>query len=193
NSLFEQVFEYNGFSRADTTASPGASASAGAPSLAALTDAVTLDEVSRADRTVAGPGGRAIGWLLPVAAAGAVLGVWTSRRRPRGDPLRAATLLWTAWLLVDVASFTATDTINAYYLAALTPPVAALTGIAVATWSTFRGTVARGRGDRDWPVPGRCVHRTPWRPRSRRCRPGRPGRGHHRDHCRAGRPVRHTI
>jgi len=146
NSLFEQVFEYNGFSRADTTASPGASASAGAPSLAALTDAVTLDEVSRADRTVAGPGGRAIGWLLPVAAAGAVLGVWTSRRRPRGDPLRAATLLWTAWLLVDVASFTATDTINAYYLAALTPPVAALTGIAVATWSTFRGTVAARLG-----------------------------------------------
>jgi 4-amino-4-deoxy-L-arabinose transferase-like glycosyltransferase len=141
DSLFEQVFEYNGFSRADTTdgatAGPTLSVTAGAPSLAALTQAVTLDPYPRADRTVAGPGGRAIGWLLPVAAAGAVLGMWASRRRPWADPLRAATLLWTAWLLVDIAAFTVTDTINAYYLAALTPPIAALTGIAAATATSF--------------------------------------------------------
>lgn len=57
----------------------------------------------------------------------------TSWRRPRGDPLRAACLLWVVWLAGDVAAFAATNTINAYYLGALTPPVAALTGIGIVT------------------------------------------------------------
>jgi 4-amino-4-deoxy-L-arabinose transferase-like glycosyltransferase len=99
----------------------------------------TLDNGSRADRVVAGAGGRAIGWLLPVAAAGLLVGLLTTWRRPRGDPLRAACLLWGTWLAIDIVAFVATNTINAYYLGALTPPIAALSGIGVrAAWQRNR-------------------------------------------------------
>jgi 4-amino-4-deoxy-L-arabinose transferase-like glycosyltransferase len=143
DSLFEQVFVYNGFGRADP--SPGGSLSSAALPLPRL-QAVTLDSGSRADRLVAGAGGRDIGWLLPVAAVGLVAGAVVSRRRPRGDPLRAACLLWTLWLVADMAAFAVTDTINAYYLAALAPPIGALTGMGVAlAWPALRGAPRRAR------------------------------------------------
>jgi hypothetical protein len=129
DSVFEQVFVYNGFGRADTTKTP----TAGAQTLRSLAESATLDADSKPDRSVAGTGGRAIGWLLPLAAVGLFAGLRTSRGRPRSDPLRAATLAWAAWLIIDLLAFSTVDTINAYYLAALTPPIAALTGIAVTT------------------------------------------------------------
>jgi hypothetical protein len=91
---------------------------------------------------ISGAGGRDAGYLLPAACAALAVGLVTTRRRPRGDPLRAACVLWGWWLLVDVAAFLAVDTINAYYLAALAPATGALVGIGfelVATsWSTDR-------------------------------------------------------
>ena len=135
DSVFEQVFEYNGFSRADALPAGGVKDS----QAVATIRLATLDDGSRADRVVAGAGGRAIGWLLPVAVAGLLAGLITTRRRPRGDPLRAACLLYGTWLAVDIVAFVATDTINAYYLGALTPPIAALSGIGVAiAWQHLR-------------------------------------------------------
>ena len=136
DSLFEQVFEYNGFSRADTPLSTPVTD----PRTVATLRLATLDNGSRADRVVAGAGGRDIGWLLPLAAAGLVAGLLRTRRRSRGDPLRAACLLWGTWLAVDIGAFLVTNTINAYYLGALTPPIAALAGIGVDTaWQALRG------------------------------------------------------
>ncbi len=122
DSVYSQVFEYNGFSRADNTPVP-------VGSIFAPIRAVTLDEGSRAQRVVSGAGGRDAGYLLPVAAVSLLAGLLLTRRRSRTDPLRAACVLWGWWLLVDVAAFLAVDTINAYYLAALAPATGALVGI----------------------------------------------------------------
>jgi 4-amino-4-deoxy-L-arabinose transferase-like glycosyltransferase len=126
DSLFEQVFDYNGFARADATGNDGGS---GSGSLERVINAVTLDARSRVDRTVAGPGGRAIGWLLPAALGGIVIGFAANRGASRTDPERAATILWGGWLAIDITAFTISNSINAYYLAALAPPIAALVGI----------------------------------------------------------------
>src|SRR5580658_5090374 len=129
DSLFAQVFEYNGFSRADNPETLPTNVGHIPVGLA------TLDRGSRADRVVAAAGGRDIGWLLPLAVAGLLVGLVSTRRRPRGDPLRAACLLWGTWLVIDIVAFVTTNTINAYYLGALTPPIAALSAIAVgAAW-----------------------------------------------------------
>jgi 4-amino-4-deoxy-L-arabinose transferase-like glycosyltransferase len=122
DSVYAQVFEYNGFGRAN-------SSSLSIGGVFTPIRAVTLDEGSRVQRVISGAGGRDAGYLLPVAMAALAFGLVTTRRRPRTDPLRAACLLWGWWLLVDVAAFLAVDTINAYYLAALAPPTGALVGI----------------------------------------------------------------
>jgi 4-amino-4-deoxy-L-arabinose transferase-like glycosyltransferase len=127
DSLFAQVFEYNGFSRADSPSTLPTNVAHISVGLA------TLDNGSRADRVVAAAGGRDIGWLLPLAAAGLLAGLYATRRRRPGDPLRAACLLWGTWLVIDIGAFVTTNTINAYYLGALTPPIAALSAIAVAS------------------------------------------------------------
>ena len=122
DSVYEQVFVYNGFGR--TSQSP-----LDVGGIFASIRLVTLDQGSRAQRVISGAGGRDAGYLLPAAAAALAGGLVASRRRPRTDPLRAACLLWGWWLLVDVAAFLAVDTINAYYLAALAPSTGALVGI----------------------------------------------------------------
>lgn len=124
DSVYTQVFEYNGFGR--TKSSPLSVGGVFTPLLA-----VTLDKGSRAQRVISGAGGRDAGYLLPVAIAALVAGLVTTRRRLRTDPQRAACVLWGWWLLADTAAFLAVDTINAYYLAALAPATGALVGIGV--------------------------------------------------------------
>jgi 4-amino-4-deoxy-L-arabinose transferase-like glycosyltransferase len=124
DSVYAQVFEYNGLGRANT--SPVSAGGVFTPILA-----VTLDQGSRAQRVISGAGGRDAGYLLPVAGASLLAGLVITRRRPRTDPLRAACLLWGWWLLADGAAFLAVDTINAYYLAALAPATGALIGVGV--------------------------------------------------------------
>jgi 4-amino-4-deoxy-L-arabinose transferase-like glycosyltransferase len=122
DSVYEQVFQYNGFGRANS--SPLSIGGVFRP-----VHAVTLDEGSRAQRVISGAGGRDAGYLLPLAAVSLLAGLVLTRRRPRTDPLRAACVLWGCWLLIDVAAFLTVDTINAYYLAALAPASGALLGI----------------------------------------------------------------
>jgi len=85
--------------------------------------------------------------LIPAAAAVALWGLASRRRRPRGDPLRACFVLWGVWLVTLFAVFSAITTINAYYTAALSPPVAAIIGAgAAAAWSGERNAVTRPVG-----------------------------------------------
>ena len=86
------------------------------------------------------------GWLLPAAITGAI-GVLVSRRgRGRRDPLRAAVVLWGGWWLVLAVFFSAGTYINAYYVAALVPAVAALCGTGIAAC-----------GPRPWRVTVRLI------------------------------------
>ena len=88
--------------------------------------------------------GRDTGWLIPAAGVIAVWGIASRRRQPRRDPLRACFVLWGGWLATLFAVFSAITTINAYYTAALSPPVAALIGAGVvAAWSPERTPIAR--------------------------------------------------
>ncbi len=134
NSVFSQVFLYNGADRltGNTLDQPGCSP------VPASVDGTT----SAHPETVAvprGPGrflngtfGTDSDWML-LPAAVALVGIVIARRRePRTDPVRAATLLWAAWLFLTWSFFASSHFINSYYLAALAPPIAALCGMGLA-------------------------------------------------------------
>lgn len=71
------------------------------------------------------------GWLLPFSLSGLALLVAASRPRlPLTKPHRDA-LLWGSWLLIQVIFFSIATFYHAYYMAMLTPAVAALTGFGV--------------------------------------------------------------
>jgi 4-amino-4-deoxy-L-arabinose transferase-like glycosyltransferase len=70
------------------------------------------------------------------------LGVLIFRRREgRRDPLRAAVVLWGGWWLILAVFLSVGTFINAYYIAALVPAVAALCGAGIAAC-----------GPRPWPA-----------------------------------------
>jgi 4-amino-4-deoxy-L-arabinose transferase-like glycosyltransferase len=97
-----------------------------------LLNAETFGIKSSWHRLLSGPFAADGGWLLPAAVAGA-LGVLVSRRRQgRRDPLRAAVVLWGGSWVVLAVFFSAGTYLNAYYVAALVPAVAALCGTGVA-------------------------------------------------------------
>ena len=122
NSLFEQVFVYNGLGRVGEASPLQVLAGQGI-------GLVTVGGAPSPVRLFVGDLGHEIGWLLPLALAVAVAGVVDARGRPRTDRLRAGYLLWGTWLVVLGAAFSATSTINGYYTAALAPAVAGIVGI----------------------------------------------------------------
>ena len=129
DSLYQQVFVYNGFGRVSTS-TPGLTAGTGNGSFTALVD-FRLPGTPGAGRLLTGAGGRDIGWLVPLSLVAGATALVSRRRRPRGDPLRAAALLWGTWLVVDLVAFSVLSGINAYYLAALAPAVGGLCGVGV--------------------------------------------------------------
>ena len=142
NSVYEQVFVYNGLGRfGDQTPlqllagqSLGVGSALGTPAAAP-------------GRLLQGGLGRDTGWLLPAALIIAGWGIASRRRRARGDPLGSCFVLWGGWLVTLAVTFSLTTTINAYYTAALTPAVAALIGAGVAAaWSGNRSEAARRIG-----------------------------------------------
>jgi 4-amino-4-deoxy-L-arabinose transferase-like glycosyltransferase len=82
--------------------------------------------------------GGQISWLLPAALISLAAMAWVSRRAPRTDRTRAAALLWGGWVLVTGLVFSYMNgIIHPYYMVALAPGIAALTGIgAIALWQT---------------------------------------------------------
>jgi 4-amino-4-deoxy-L-arabinose transferase-like glycosyltransferase len=127
NSVFEQVFTYNGFSRfGDQTPLQLRAALLGAGFAPPPTPA------RAADRLLRGSLGRDTGWLIPGAAAVAGWGIVSRRRQPRGDPLRACFIMWGGLLVTFFAVFSLVTTLWPYYLAALSAPTAAIIGVGVA-------------------------------------------------------------
>ena len=125
DSLFTQVFSYNGFSRlGDTFGSLGGVQ----PSFDLPGDRIEVLGPARIrhlrHRPVVGPAAAGSlrprrAWLLLPAVVAAVWLLVLQRRRPRTDPLRAAVILWSAWLLLTFGFFSGIQFLNSYYTATL--------------------------------------------------------------------------
>ena len=122
NSVFEQVFTYNGFGRFGDQTPLQVRAAQLDPGAAVPVPA------RAADRLLRGGLGLDTGWLIPAAAVVAAWGIASRRRQPRGDPLRACFILWGGWLVTFFAVFTTITTLWPYYTAALSPAAAAIIG-----------------------------------------------------------------
>jgi 4-amino-4-deoxy-L-arabinose transferase-like glycosyltransferase len=142
NSVFDQVFSHNGFGRF------GGQSPLLTGVLAELTPGSAVPvPAPAADRLLQGTLGLDTGWLIPAAVVVAVWGIASRRRQPRGDPLRACFILWGGWLVIFFAVFSVVSTINPYYTAALSPPVAAIVGVGVAAaWSKERTPISQTIG-----------------------------------------------
>jgi 4-amino-4-deoxy-L-arabinose transferase-like glycosyltransferase len=137
NSVFSQVFDYNGVGRIGHTGVLG-----GGPQPAEfVVGLLGASETERNpattikaswDRLLGGLFGRDDGWFLPAALLAAVAVLYDRRRSDRRDPLRAGVLLWGIWLLVLGIVFSTAGYLNSYYVAALSPAIAALCGSGVA-------------------------------------------------------------
>ncbi|MGD0749453.1 MAG: glycosyltransferase family 39 protein [Acidimicrobiales bacterium] len=134
NSIYQQVFDYNGFSRVGQ-ASPNQllGRTLGTPLF-------TQAEPPPAwNRLLTRSYGRDTGWLLPAAVVAAAAVLVARRRKPRTDLPRAGALLWGTWLLVLAVLFSVSTTMNSYYAGALSPAVAGLLGIGSALAWERRG------------------------------------------------------
>ena len=145
DSLFVQVFSYNGFSRFG--ADPLSTAGCHRPSTWLLTLSAYANREGAGisglgaswDRLLQGPFGHDAAWLLLPAVVSAVWLLVLRRGKGRTDLQRAAVLLWFVWLLVTFGFFSGGLVLNSYYLAALIPPVAALCGMGgLAAWHRRR-------------------------------------------------------
>jgi 4-amino-4-deoxy-L-arabinose transferase-like glycosyltransferase len=150
DSLFSQVFDYNGISRLGRS---NVFAGAGHPAqflvqLSGEASALTHSVKPGPDRLLSGVFGHDDGWLLPAALIAAVA-ILLERRRAgadRRDPLRAAVVLWGTWLVVLWAFFSVGGYPNSYYVAALSPATGALCGAGLALAWRYRGHRAAPAG-----------------------------------------------
>ena len=155
NSVFTQVFQYNGIDRIPALSTHDLSSHVSyqlSPAQEVEEAAVYNISASASGltpswhRLLTGAIGRDGGWLLPLALCVAGAGLLLRRRRPRTDQTRVALLLWTGWLIPLTIAFSASANLLPYYLGMLTPAIAALTGIgAVMAYRTHRA------GNREWP------------------------------------------
>jgi 4-amino-4-deoxy-L-arabinose transferase-like glycosyltransferase len=145
NSVLQLALGYNGLGRLDGQETGSVGFGAGQGPARGGGGGPALGGGTGLTRLFASEMGGQISWLLPAALISLVGLVWLTWRRPRTDRLRAAALLWGGWLLVTglVFSYMA-GIIHPYYTVALTPAIAALTGIgAVTAWRARRNLLVR--------------------------------------------------
>jgi 4-amino-4-deoxy-L-arabinose transferase-like glycosyltransferase len=92
-------------------------------------------------RLLDGEAGSQIGWLLPLAIVGLVVGLAITAHRPRTDSARAWYVLWGGWLATHFVVFSfAAGIFHPYYTTAMAPAIAALVGPGLlAMWRLYRG------------------------------------------------------
>lgn len=123
NSVFGQVFVYNGFGRLDQ-ATPDQ-----------LVDrtirlGLAISAPPSWHRLLSGQLGRDTAWLLAAALLALLAGLLARRRQPRTDLVRAGLVLWGIWLVTLFAVFSAATTINTSFLQSPTTTDPRLTWIA---------------------------------------------------------------
>ena len=135
NSFMNLVFGYNGFARVagrnhEAFGSPTSLGDAAGDQLRPTHLVGFGGQQQGLARLMSGEFGFEIGWLVPAALLAVVLVVISRGRAPRTDPVRAATLLFGGWLLINglVLSFMK-GMVHPYYCLSLAPAVAALVGI----------------------------------------------------------------
>jgi 4-amino-4-deoxy-L-arabinose transferase-like glycosyltransferase len=136
DSLFSQVFEYNGITRLGPI-------KIGSPVHAAafVGKLVNAGGTLNSNSADIGPGlhrmlrglfALDVGWLYPAAAICVVGLLLAYRKAARRTPERACVVLWGLWLLVLFGLFSEGAYLNSYYVAALAPAIAAVCGCGVA-------------------------------------------------------------
>lgn len=117
NSILELTLGYNGLGRlsGDETGSVGGGNGWGTPGLFRLFNSEF--------------GGQSA-WLLPSVLLLGVGLLWLGRREPRTDGVRASVVLWGGWVLITGLTFSFMGgIIHPYYMVALAPGIAGLTGL----------------------------------------------------------------
>lgn len=135
DSLFSQVFSYNGVSRLGNVGLEAPIQAAGfivRLSVDELPDAGAARIRPSWHRLLAGLFGRDVGWLYPAALISLIGVLATLRGAGRRAPERACVVLWGLWLLVLFVFFSKGVYLNSYYVAAISPAIAALCGTGVA-------------------------------------------------------------
>ena len=151
DSLFNQVFSYNGFNRLGGGVLDEAGCNHTSTYLITAINYSAQHHIGTFaigaswDRLLHGPFGHDDAWLLlPVVVASIWLLV-LQRHRPCTDLLRAGVILWSVWLVLTFGFFSGIEYLNSYYTAALIPAVAALCGMgAAAAWHRRRQGAVRG-------------------------------------------------
>jgi 4-amino-4-deoxy-L-arabinose transferase-like glycosyltransferase len=130
NSELNLIFGYNGFARIFGSGGAGAGGGTTSGSSSAFGGGEGL--LRMFDSELAGQ----ISWLLPLAVAGIVAGLWLTRRNHRTNGQRAGFVLWGGTLLMFLVVYDyAKGIFHPYYTVVMAPAIAALAGAgAVALW-----------------------------------------------------------
>ncbi|MFE6822771.1 ArnT family glycosyltransferase [Streptomyces sp. NPDC057690] len=163
NTVWDLVIGYNGFGRIF-----GASSSVGSQG-----NGASFGGEAGLYRMFNDTMGGQISWLIPFAAIALVAGLVLRGRAPRTDARRAALMLWGGWFVLHYLTFAlAEGTFHPYYVTAMAPGIAALTGAGgVMLYNAFRnGSTAvevppaersrdRGMG---WALPAAVAASSVW-------------------------------
>ncbi|WP_333740534.1 ArnT family glycosyltransferase, partial [Streptomyces sp. IBSBF 2806] len=151
NTVWDLVIGYNGFGRIF-----GASSSVGSQG-----NGASFGGEAGLYRMFNDIMGGQISWLIPFAAIALTAGLTLRGRAPRTDARRAALMLWGGWFVLHYLTFAlAEGTFHPYYVTAMAPGIAALTGAGgVMLHQAFRdGAVVRW----GWVLPVAVTGGTVW-------------------------------